>query len=288
MRKLPSTKYWSRFLLPSLALLSLMATQFPSGAAEELSAKAKSRLSRIVGGTVAPNHAYPWMVALETRDGFQFCGGTLITATKVLTAAHCSNLVSNPRVRVGSNLLTRGQLFSVTSQKAHPKFTFLTIAIDYDVAVWTLATPVTLSDKVNLVELPAACTDLKCITGLAEPGATVRTIGWGNLTEGGTAPNNLRQVDVPLIANATCNTSAAYDGEITSRMICAGFAAGGKDSCQGDSGGPLFGYLPAARSGLQTGIVSSGDGCARPDKYGIYTRISNPDIRKFIRQEAGV
>jgi secreted trypsin-like serine protease len=43
---------------------------------------------------------------------------------------------------------------------------------------------------------------------------------------------------------------------------------GGKDSCQGDSGGPIF------VGNTQVGIVSFGDGCARPEKPGVYARVS--------------
>lgn len=65
---------------------------------------------------------------------------------------------------------------------------------------------------------------------------------------------------------------AAYDGMITSRMICAGLA--GHDSCQGDSGGPLV------AGGVQVGIVSWGYGCARPGYPGVYSNIAQ--LRGFI------
>jgi trypsin len=59
-------------------------------------------------------------------------------------------------------------------------------------------------------------------------------IGWGALREGGSSPNRLYGVNVPIVARATCNNN--YDGGILSSMICGGLAAGGRDSCQGDSG----------------------------------------------------
>ncbi len=108
------------------AVAGLASTQFSAAAAQpELSSESMSRISRIVGGTVAPNHAYPWVVALETVGGFQFCAGTLISRTKVLTAAHCTNLVSQANVRVGTNLLTEGTLISVASQRGIPSTTRL-------------------------------------------------------------------------------------------------------------------------------------------------------------------
>lgn len=258
----------------------LSSVPLPVTAAQtEIPVKAASRISRIVGGTLAPRHAYPWVVALESTSGFQFCAGTLISPTKVLTAAHCTDLVSPVNIRVGTNSLVKGTLIPVASQKAHPKFN--ESVFDYDVAIWTLKKPITLSAQVNLVTLPQE--------GLVKPGTLLRTIGWGTLTEGGISPTQLRQVDVPAVANEVCNQPISYGKSITTRMICAGYVKGGKDSCQGDSGGPLFGkYNATTRKAVQVGIVSNGEGCARPHKYGIYTRITNPEVRQFIKQEAGV
>jgi len=72
------------------------------------------------------------------------------------------------------------------------------------------------------------------------------------------------------VTQTICNGPIAYDGRITENMVCAGVPAGGMDSCQGDSGGPLT----ASANGAMwlAGIVSWGEGCARPNKFGVYTR----------------
>lgn len=44
---------------------------------------------RIIGGTLATLGEFPGSVSLQTRQGFHFCGGTLIDMQHVLTAAHC-------------------------------------------------------------------------------------------------------------------------------------------------------------------------------------------------------
>lgn len=44
---------------------------------------------RIVGGTQAPQGAWPWQAQIRTRSGFPFCGGTLVHSQWVVTAAHC-------------------------------------------------------------------------------------------------------------------------------------------------------------------------------------------------------
>lgn len=244
--------------------------------------------TQIVGGKTSADHAYPFIVAVEyAATAEQFCDGTLLTPSKVLTAAHCVGKAAT-QVRLGTNnaTLVSGQVVAVSSKTIHPKYNEITT--DYDVAVLTLAHPVTLSDTINVVRLPEACASASCITGLAKPGTLVRVAGWGATDgQGNIYPNGLREVDIPIVSQSTCNS--AMDGAVTARMMCAGYAGGGKDSCYGDSGGPLFGYLPAARMGFQAGIVSWGEGdCAQAGKYGVYTRISNPSIRAFIRQEAGV
>jgi secreted trypsin-like serine protease len=62
-------------------------------------------------------------------------------------------------------------------------------------------------------------------------------------------------------------------------MLCAGLKQGGKDTCQGDSGGPLTG---GKGNTVLSGITSWGRGCARPNFFGVYTNVANPEIRRFI------
>lgn len=59
------------------------------------------------------------------------------------------------------------------------------------------------------------------------------------------------------------------------KALCAGELAGGKDACQGDSGGPfLCKSVSNPEEWYLAGVVSHGQGCARPGTAGIYTRVS--------------
>ncbi len=239
-----------------------------------------SRSSRIVGGTVAPNSVHKFQVGLLTKSiannfNAQFCGGTLVKPNFIVTAAHCSEGTNPADVQVltgTQDLDGTGVRRNVTQIFIHPQFNNVTF--DFDVAVWKLAT--------NASGIPLAT----LTTTDAPTGTSVKTTGWGALNEGGSFPINLRQVNVPIVSKANCNDANSYSGDITTRMICAGLDAGGKDSCQGDSGGPLTRNEGAGFKVL-TGIVSFGEGCARPNKFGVYTRIANNAIRNFIVNKIG-
>lgn len=232
---------------------------------------------KIVGGSVAGASDNPFQVALLTKsvaDNFQaqFCGGTLVKANVIVTAAHCSDFVTAGQVQVLTgtrNLDGTGTRRNVTKIAIHPSWNPGTF--DYDVAVWTLSSSATGIPLASLTTADPAV------------GTNLLVTGWGSLTEGGSFPVNLRKVTVPLANRTNCNDANSYNGQITARMLCAGLDAGGKDSCQGDSGGPL------TRSGsILTGIVSWGDGCARRNKFGVYTRVSNSSVRNFIVTQAGL
>merc|ERR1712001_218468 len=217
---------------------------------------------RIVGGQETEEHEYPWQVGLVSTNGrTPWCGGTLISSTHVLTAAHCTQTdASRIRVILGEHNIADSDFnrVDVTEIINHPNYNPQTTDNDY--AILRLADPVTFTSEVSPACLPADLSNTFA-------GVLATVTGWGTLSSGGSQPTVLQEVDVTVTTNAVCNN--AY-GSITANMICA--ADPGKDSCQGDSGGPMI----APENGRQAliGIVSWGAGCAWEGYPGVYARVT--------------
>lgn len=215
---------------------------------------------RIVGGQETTIEEFPWQVSMQ-RFGSLRCGGSVLSASRVLTACHCTDGITTAglSIRAGSSTSqSGGQLISVSRLVNHPQYNANTV--DFDVAVLWLSSPLNLgTHPISVVPLPSQNEGV----GI---GQLAQVSGWGTVCENCATSPRLRYVSVPIVSNADCNQ--AYRGGITDRMICAGFPEGGRDACQGDSGGPL------TISGRQVGIVSWGAGCAAAGFPGVYTRVA--------------
>ncbi|MFI5880323.1 S1 family peptidase [Streptomyces sp. NPDC051554] len=214
----------------------------------------------IVGGSTTTTTTYPFVMQITDASQNQFCGGTLVSATKVVTAAHCmvGETTSSVRVVGGRTYLngTNGTVSKVSKIWINPSYADATNGDD--VAVLTLSTsmPYTTAKYV-------ASTD----TSVYAAGTTARILGWGTTSENGSSSNQLRTATVPIVSDSSCKSSYGSDF-IASDMVCAGYTSGGVDTCQGDSGGPLL------IGGVLAGITSWGEGCAEAGYPGVYSRLT--------------
>lgn len=220
----------------------------------------------IVGGNAASAGEYPHQISLQTRSGFHYCGGSLIDANWVLTAAHCvvGDSASSMRVEIGMNRLSSGgEAFNVAQVIVHSGYNANTN--QNDVALLRLSRAATGHTTIPLIDAAAEAQ-------YGTPGTLATVTGWGDLSSNGGSPDALQEVDVPIVSNSVCDN--AYTREnITNQMVCAGYIGqGGRDSCQGDSGGPLVVDVPGGHALM--GVVSWGYGCADPRYPGVYARVS--------------
>ncbi|WP_030256318.1 S1 family peptidase [Streptomyces violens] len=226
----------------------------------------------VVGGTRAQQGEFPFMVRLSMG-----CGGALYAKDIVLTAAHCVD-GSGPNTSITA---TAGVVDLQDSAAVKVKSTEVLQAPGYDGkgkdwALIKLAKPIENLPTLKIAE------DDKLNSG------DFTIAGWGADKEGGQQQRYLLKAEVPFIDDATCEK--AYGADLTpGEELCAGLLdTGGVDTCQGDSGGPMF-RKDDAGEWLQVGIVSWGEGCARPGKPGVYTEVSAfaADIKKSAGELAG-
>jgi trypsin len=214
---------------------------------------------QIVGGTRASIADHPYVVYLSTADGFQFCGGTLVDDNKVVTAAHCTAGKKPADLVVVAGREDKnsgaGVVSPVRTIWVHPEFSDVRSGADVSV--------LTLTQRVPYQPLPLPAKD---DADLYRPGQPGLILGWGRVASNGQSSQFLMRASVPVVADKDC--TASYPGYKAESMVCAGVPQGGVDTCQGDSGGPLV------VNGRLAGITSWGEGCAAPNKFGVYTRLA--------------
>lgn len=266
-----------------------------------------------IGGRVVGDRQVPWQAQIygpftddsfdpdETR-GMQLwqkqhvCGGSLISAEWVLTAAHCINqkMVNQfYRVRLGAEDISRevGVTYRIDRIVRHADFDNM---YRNDIALVHIVP----DNRTRPPSDPGQVSAVSLSPQRPPDQADVFSAGWGRVVSSNTVvrrgrdlafaadgnfPNSvLLKVDLKVIGSATCQSLPGYEPvalpggnqvqpRVHAGVICAGKP--GKATCRGDSGGPLFRYN--GDQPVLVGIVSWGKGrCTGDGQPGVYTSVA--------------
>nr|AAY43396.1 trypsin protease GIP-like [Phytophthora infestans] len=217
----------------------------------------------VLGGAVVPSGTKTYTTGIRpTIDGDNFCGGSLISPTHVLTTTACLGGIKPPNwVSVGTHYLNGthdGEQIKVVAAQNHTNFN--STSGSFDVALLTLEKP----SRFKPVKLPAA-DDSDIVAGMWS-----KLVGWGYTGyPEKTKAYELQGVSLQVWDNEQCGQLYPVDDT----MVCAG-GVKGKDSCDGDTGGPLIkGRGPGDEDDIVVGLVSWGSECG-VGYPGVYSRVS--------------
>ncbi|KAJ3629258.1 hypothetical protein MTP99_013660 [Tenebrio molitor] len=228
---------------------------------------------------------FPHMAAIgygDINNAQWLCGGSLISETFVLTAAHCihpKNLGPAKWIRLGDTDLQdnkdvpKPQDFTVEQHFIHPEYK--SPSHYHDIALIKLDRPAVFNLFVQSACLHVEKSVPKVLT----------ITGWGKTDIYGRRSNHLLKADVnPVVENickqqyASISKKKLANGIREDIQLCAGDPEG-RDTCPRDSGGPLQ-YKMSANPDyfIIVGVTSFGRACGLENSIGVYTRV-NPYTR---------
>ncbi|KAL3278860.1 hypothetical protein HHI36_016381 [Cryptolaemus montrouzieri] len=263
---------WMKLLLVILCYNFSTTTDTRCGSPIGYQSPSSDREDRIVGGYDMGYYKYPWYVAL-VRDKIVGCGGSLINAKTVLTAAHCFK--STDKTKLEEYYTIKLGVYNIcTSESTQTTFKAEKVKIHelyfkknpyYDIALVTLTTEAS--------QFVPICLPTRPITKRPKEGLVP---GLGVLKYEGATPCTLHESRLLISSDKECKSMLVNVEKNVSHIIkafCAGYIQGGVDTCQGDSGGP-FQIIGTDGKYTLLGVVSFGYKCASPGVLGLYTDVS--------------
>ncbi|CAL4142795.1 unnamed protein product, partial [Meganyctiphanes norvegica] len=230
---------------------------------------------RIVGGTPTSAKQFPWQlyVRIGTDGGTYVCGGSIISQTWAMSAAHCFTdgdpdddegfIVTATKITLFAGATNKYEVYSdpnvQINEFVESEFDeYVFINQDYmndawlnnDITIFKLKKPLTLTEYVQPIALATPDDFI--------PGKELTVSGWGRTSPSGSTSSILLYVaGLFLIPRSECKSYWGTDS-ITDNMIC--HKTSNKNTCGGDSGGPVITGSGNSNGPpyVQTGIVSWG------------------------------
>lgn len=279
-----------KLLKPFLFGVSMFTMAAPA-IAESFTCKdaAGRTASRIIGGHSISAEEAPYQVRLHVfkgEGGGGLCGGSLISRSYVLTAAHCVVDKSKGKTSAGWTKASSIEVWfggddvdamidaqtgmTVSEIHVHPEYNGKDG--NSDIAVLRLTRPIAVPQKA-IITLASPEMD----TALVKDHTCARVTGYGRTSGDGDTSDQMLGVNLRIQPDATCRkfVKSFRNAKFNDRIVCAGYPSGDKSSCRGDSGGPLV-INEGPTGWVQVGVVAWGaPGCTGVGNYGVYTRVSS-------------
>jgi chymotrypsin len=192
----------------------------------------QTRTGRIVGGQIVTPNSHPYQAGLliSFPGGTGLCGGSLIWASRILTAAHCLVGSSRTQVVLGAHTLTATEpsqeriTFEQDRYRIHAQYN--PSNFQNDIATLSFMGSINETPQIRQIRIPNMFEAEELFVGEL---ATVT--GWGRTSDGSSATSaQLRSVQNNVITNAQC--AATFGGTIIGSTICIS-TAGGRGTCNG-------------------------------------------------------
>ncbi|XP_064563275.1 serine protease 55-like [Zonotrichia leucophrys gambelii] len=241
-------------LLLTLSCLASLTSSVQAGCGLRPSYESFPSTGKRIGtGTNVIPGEFPWHVSIQSH-GKHICGGTIISALWILTAAHCfaNELPPDLMVAVG------GVNLSLPLEECNPDSLILhegfnRTSLQNDIALILLSNPIEFSTEKIPVCLPFVYDMDKWQHCWAS--------GWENTSAVSTSPV-LQKTKVKLISREECLKHIPH---LVGGVMCAeteqgeGGRGGGGRGCQVDSGGPVVCSYWDTMKWFQVGIISGGN-----------------------------